>query len=89
VVGRDGSHYANVWFDILTPVSAEIGAICGKGCYTGAAAVTLGSQAAGFRREGAGKPVICPEGRAKLENRKIASRRSGFEFRVSPQNLNA
>jgi len=26
VVGRDGSHYPNVWFDILTPVSAEIGA---------------------------------------------------------------
>jgi len=42
LVGQDGSHYpASVWFDILTPATAETLATYGKGYYAGAAAVTM------------------------------------------------
>ena len=42
VVAHDGSHYpASVWFDILTPTSAQTLATYGKGYYAGTAVVTL------------------------------------------------
>ena len=42
VEAHDGSHYpASVWFDILTPTSAQTLATYGKGYYAGASAVTM------------------------------------------------